>query len=207
MSGKIDLLSSLEEFFKDEVRLACQKQNLSLDDHVSSYVAHLLVRFSQSSSILDQQLPTGDKAKEPVLALLWLEGLQKRPAEQLTQMQYLGDVALFTSGFFSERIEKSLIDRDYYMAIGGQAYQQVGTLQKVLRFDESLREMFFTLSQAFPRVVSVLEEISIRSQATQQHGIVKLYEKWLGNHDHKIRRVLQENGVIPNGNSTKGEKN
>lgn len=197
MPRQIEILGSLEDFFRDEVHAVCRKQNLQLEGPVASYVSQLLVRFSQSSSFIEQHLPSGDKSKEPVLALLWLEGLQKSPSEQLTQMQYLGDVALFTSGFFGERIERSLLDRDYYMAMGGQAYQQVSSLQQVLRSDAAVRELFLKLSQSFPHAVSVLEEISLRSTATQTHGLLRVYERWLKNHDHKARRVLQENGVIP----------
>lgn len=206
MPNKIEILGSLEDFFRDEVLAVSKKQSLELENSVSAYVARLLARFSQSSSIIEQHLPSGEKSKDPVLALLWLEGLQKKPFEQLTQMQYLGDIALFTTGFFSERIERSVIDRDYYMAMGEQAYQQAGTLQKVLRSDVALRELFFMLAESFPNMVSVLEEISIRSQANQKNGIVKLYEKWLGNNDYKIERVLQENGVIPQ-IAKKGDKN
>ncbi len=206
MSKGIEILGSLEDFFRDEVLAVCKKQNLEIDSHVSLYVAQLLVRFSQSSSIIEQHMPSGEKSKEPVLALLWLEGLQKRPFEQLTQMQYLGDVALFTSGFFSDRIEKSMLDRDYYMAMGEQAYQQAGSLQRSLRSDLALRELFFRLAHSFPSMVSVLEEISIRSQASQQNGIVKLYQKWLSSSDQKISRVLQENGVIPRA-AKKGDQN
>ena len=206
MPNNIEILGSLEDFFQAEVLAVSKKQNVELDLHVSAYVARLLVRFSQSSSIVEQHLPSGEKSKEPVLALLWLEGLQKRPFEQITQMQYLGDVALFTSGFFSDRIEKSVLDRDYYMAMGEQAYQQVGSLQRSLRSDLALRELFFKLAQTFPSMVSILEEIAIRSQASQQNGIVKLYQRWLESSDQKISRVLQENGVIPQ-SSKKGDKN
>jgi hypothetical protein len=199
MPNNIEVLGSLEDFFRDEVCSVCKKQNLELDANIASYVAQLLVRFSESSSFIEQHLPSGEKAKEPILALLWLEGLQKKPFEQITQMQYLGDIALFTTGFFADRIERSMLDRDYYMAMGEQAYQQVGSLQRSLRSDIALKELFFKLSETFPNMVSVLEEISIRSQATQQNGIVKLYQKWLNSSDQKISRVLQENGVIPQG--------
>lgn len=197
MNRTIEILGNLEDFFRAEVECVAKAQNLQVGTPVATYISQLLARFSQSSSFVEQQLPSGEKSKDPVLALLWLEGLQKKPFEQLTQMQYLGDVALFTSGFFSERIERSVIDRDYYMAMGGQAYQQAGTLQMVLRSEQNLRDLFFTLSETFPHMVSLLEEISMRAQVSQAGGVVKVYQKWLKSPDHKTQRVLQANGVIP----------
>ncbi|HVJ65236.1 MAG TPA: hypothetical protein VM901_08275 [Bdellovibrionota bacterium] len=206
MSKGIEILGSLEDFFRGELFEVSRKQNLEIDAPVSAYVAQLLVKFSQSSSFVEQYLPSGEKSKDPVLALLWLEGLQKRPSEQLTQMQYLGDVALFTRGFFSDRLEKALLDRDYYTAMGEQAYHQAASLQTVLRSDLALKELFQRLSHSFPNVVSVLEEISLRSQVTQSDGLVKLYQKWLQRPDQKLGRILQENGVIPRA-AGRGDKN
>lgn len=196
MRSKIEILASLEDFFKDELRLAAKKQNLEIDYDVAFYVAQLLTKFSKSSAQLSQVLPNGETSKDPVLALLWLEGLQKNPKEQLIQMRYLGDISLFTTGFFSERIEKFSLDRDYYLAMGEQAYQQAGTLQRILKTDHELKNLFDKLSQSFVKVVSVVEEISLKSKASDKQGLVWLYEKWLKNQDTKIERILQENGVI-----------
>jgi len=203
--SKIEILGSLEDFFRDEINKAAKKQGVVFTHFTDEYVSKVLTKFAQSKSLVDQKLPNGDSSKEPVLALLWYEALEKKPSAQFAQMQYLGDVALFTSGFFADKIDSSQLDRDYYMAMGERAYSQAGTLQYVLKSDEQLRALFDSLAKSFSDIVSVLEEVSLRSTATQSNGLVKLYEKWNKSKDSKIQRILQENGVIPASN--KGDEN
>ena len=48
---------------------------------------------------------------------------RRRPAQRASLKQ-IGDVSLFVSGFFSDSLRRKLVDVDYYVSIGGVAYQR-----------------------------------------------------------------------------------
>lgn len=191
------LATNLGDYFEGEVKDTARKQGLSVSPFASSYLAKMLTRFADARSYLAQRHSDEDKKTQeiPTLALLWLEGFSKTVVEQLNQYQYLGDVALFTSGYFGERLDRSLVDMDYYMAMGGRAYERAGKLRESIQAERTVN-VFFELSGQFQGFVEVVAEISDRTLLANDKDLLKLYEKWCRTDSERIRRMLAENGVI-----------
>jgi hypothetical protein len=194
----IELASDLRSFFEDEVRSTAEKQGTDLSVHASRYLALVLERFTNVENFLSKNESNGDKHEFPVLALRWLEGLSTAYAQQLFHMQQLGDLALFTSGFFGDRIDRSLVDMDYYRAMGGQAYQRAGQIKESLSAEKNLN-IFFELAAGFGPCVEIFAEVSERSSLTNNRDLLRLYEKWLAKGSARLSRMLAEKGIIASG--------
>ena len=132
----------------------------------------------------------------PTLSILWLESVSKHQGEQYFQLQKLGDLALFTSGFFAERIDRSAVDLDFYRAMGGMAYERAGKIRETLQAEEALN-IFFELASRFGECTEIFNELSERSLLTNDRDLLSLYEKWLRSGSKRLSRMLQESGVIP----------
>lgn len=198
-SAKIHLAQDMDAYFEEQVLVVAQKQGLQVSPFASQYLARVLGRFSNMDAYLPA-LPKGLngalRREVPKLATLWLEGLQQPPTEQYFQLQFLGDFALFTSGFFAEKIKGSIVDVDYYVAMGGQAYQRAGHLRESLASENALN-VFFELASGFGEFVEVFAEIADQSLLVNDQSLLKLYEKWLATRSERIARMLGEQGVIP----------
>jgi hypothetical protein len=191
--AKIHVALDLDSYFQERVISVAQKQGVSASPFATQYLARVLSRFSNTENFL----PRGPEGRRdlPKLALLWLESLEKTPANQYFQLQLLGDVALFTSGFFAERVKSSAVDLDYYAAMGGRAYERAGQLRDSIAAENALN-VFFELSQNFSEFVEVFAEISDQTLLASDKDILKLYQKWLESRSGRIARMLGEKKVI-----------
>lgn len=194
----LHLAQDLKRFFAEECLTISVKQGLPLSEHVGAYLGEMLMRFAESETyFLPNSDPHASKPRKefPSVVRLWLEG-QKQPAhEQFVQMQHVGDLALYTSGFFPERIQRSLVDMDFYMAVGGQAYERAGKLRESLAQERELN-VYFELASKFTELKELLAELNDRKLLHTEADRLLLYRKWLESGSPRIQRMLAEIGII-----------
>jgi len=197
--GSIQITADLRSFFEEEIRQTAARQGREISPSASQYLGSMLAKFTDARNYL-QAGEKDEKGRErqsyPALTLLWFEGLSKSLIDQLVHMQHLGDLALFTSGFFGERFSRSLLDMDYYMAMGGRAYETAGKLRESLAAERELN-VYFELSANFREFTEIFAELSDRTHLASDKGLLKLYEKWLASRNERLSRMLREAGVIP----------
>jgi hypothetical protein len=204
--SKLQLASDLGSYFTSEVATAAKKQGLKMSEHACSYLALILLKFSQTEQLLvDNNSDEVSPSKTfPTLAKLWMDSLQSNPTEQFFKMQHLGDVALFTTGFFADRLDRRNIDMDYYFAMGENAYQRAGHLRETLAH-ESRINVYFELAEHFSKCSEVFAELADTALLRSEKDILKLYEKWLKTRNFRISRMLGEVGVITGVPTKKGD--
>jgi hypothetical protein len=208
--GTIHLAKDLESYFGEQLTEVAKKQGVKMSPLTHMYLASLLDRFSKTSAFLLQNMEdhrdseTAEQSAFPRLAPIWLESFSKTIGEQFIRMQSLGDFALFTRGFFSERVKKSgAADLDYYSAIGESAYARAGQISESLRVERDVNA-FFELAEGFNGFVEVFSELSDQTLLGSDKDVLKLYEKWHSTRSQRIFRMLAENGIIAASNDPSG---
>jgi hypothetical protein len=192
----IAITSDLVSFFTDEIDSISGRQGIKLSEHTVIYMGEMLARFNKSENYFVNASDPNERKKEfPTISLLWLEGLTAEFREKIQTMKKVGDLALMTSGFFPERLQKRLVDLDYYTAIGGRAYETAGQLRDSVLSERALN-CFFELAQKFSELTEVLRELNDQQLLVTEQDQLKLYEKWLGTQNPRIRRMLSENGIL-----------
>src|SRR6266850_5744619 len=96
------------EYFKELVETAMDHQHLAVRDLTSFYLVNLLtgfVHFDRSSTTVSD---------EP-LGMRLARALQAGGSRQRDGLREVGDLSLFISGFFADRLTRSLVDVDYYI--------------------------------------------------------------------------------------------
>jgi len=197
----LHLTQDLRTFFAEECLSIAAKQGLAIPEHLGQYLGEMLVRFVGSDTyFVASSDPHAVRPKKefPSVVRLWLEGQSQPVVEQLVQMQHVGDIALYTSGFFPERIERSLVDMDFYMAVGGQAYERAGKIRETLAQERQLN-IYFELASKFSELKELLAELSDRKFLSTEPDRLRLYEKWLRSRSPRIQRMLAEVGIIAQG--------
>ena len=140
------------EYFRNLVESALQRQHLAVRELTSFYVVNLLAGFVHR----DQSGIADDEA----LGVRFVRALQSGGSAQRDGLRRVGDTSLFVSGFFSDSLNRSLVDIDYYMQLGERAY---GSLA---RNDDALGDVFDELSDKFTAMVDVLTEVSEQTALT-----------------------------------------
>jgi hypothetical protein len=186
---------NLQEFFRDSVHTALERQHIGIDDHTEHYVVNLLTMFARSEALFE---PTVDGPRLKPLALMLADaGAATTRDERLRMLQRLGDVSLFVAGFFAQGFARRLVDVDYHIAMGGRAY---GTLADTCRTGtrgKALGAVFAELAQKFQRVVDALNDVSEMAHRHDQRDVLRQYEIWLKTGSPRAHGILRSLGVEP----------
>jgi hypothetical protein len=182
MSDVVFRTESAVEYFKDLVEEALAHQRLTASELTSFYVVQLLASFLHRRADDDEPL-----------ALKLAQAVDEAGLRQRHSLREIGDVSLFISGFFSDSLNRRLVDVDYYAAIGGYAYSALGR-----RETDTFSPVFAELGENFVAFADVLSEVSERTCCGRNADLLRLYEKWLKTGSRRSGQMLVERGVVPN---------
>lgn len=183
MGDRLLRRESAMEYFKELVDDAIARQQLHAGELTAFYVVHMLARFLQQPASSQDEAPLG------VRLVRALEG----GADQRTNLRQIGDASLFISGFFSDSLRCKLVDVEYYVQIGGVAYNRLSQEES-----DTFAPVFAELATKFVEFVDVLSEVSERSSCASNMDLLRLYERWLKTGSARSGQLLVERGVVPN---------
>ncbi len=172
------------EFFRELVETAMQNQRVSAHELTSFYVVNLLAGFVHGDPHGDVDEPLGPR---------FARALQTAGVAQRDGLRRVGDQSLFISGFFSDSLNRSLVDVDYYIQLGECAYRSLAR-----RGDRTFSDVFDELSDKFTTFVDVLGEVSERTSLSSNSDVLRLYEKWLRTRSRRSGDLLAKKGIVPN---------
>ncbi len=180
----------IRDFFRELVSRAIENQRAQVQPFTELYLVNLLHEFL-SAEALYVQADDGSWQQKP-LALLLKEALEEAGPARVRLLRRLGDTSLFISGFFPDSLARrsSLVDVDYYIAMGGRAYDAVA--RHALE-----RSLWEELADKFRLLVDLLNEVSERTLSCTDAGIVRLYERWLKTGSERLATLLVRQGVVP----------
>ena len=193
-NGRVMPVNNLTEYFRDELRDALAHQNASLDEHTAHYVVNMLTLFART-----EHLHAGQRKGQrwaPLALMLAAAREASTAAEREHLLQRMGDVSLFTAGFFAHGFSRRLVDIDYYIAMGGRAYATLAG-SPVQGSKRVLAQVFAELSTKFQLLVDALGEISDSSRMWSHSDVLRLYEIWLKTESKRARHLLADLGITP----------
>ena len=173
---------SAVEYFKELVDAALANQRVIAGELTSFYVVQLLAGF------LDRRAQD-----DAPLSMQLARALENDGAAQRTSLKQIGDASLFISGFFSDSLRGKLVDVDYYVNVGGSAYNALSRFE-----DDTFSPVFAELARRFVEFADVLSEVSERSACSSNGDLLRLYERWLRTGSPRSGQLLVERGVMPN---------
>lgn len=195
MTEKSDLklIAQPQEYFRELVTTALGHQKVSAQPETEFYLVNLLGQFMTTDRLYARD-GDGTMREEP-LALLIKEAIETpEPKAQGAMFRHVGDVSLYISGYFQESLSRKLVDVDYYIGMGGTAYQQAAS-----RADESImRAVYEELSSKFASFVEVLGEVSSQTTPRTEKDLLRMYELWVRTRSERAAKALQEAGILPN---------
>jgi hypothetical protein len=188
-------VSSLREFFRDALHEATERQNLEIEEQSEQYVVNLLTMFSRADALYEKT-PEGLRIRP--LAHMLAEALDApSAAARQRALQRLGDVSLFIAGFFARSFARKLIDIDYHIAMGGNAYGSLADSMQRSASSRAIGAIYAELAQKFQRLVDALNDVSEMSYVHSDADILRLYEIWMKTGSARAHGLLNRLGVRP----------
>ena len=168
--------SSVEGFFQEVLVQALGYSGMTISPSTEYYLVGLLGEYAKAR-ISDE--PLG-------LRMVTAEG-----AERVQALKEIGDTSLYVSGFFAESMNRKLVDKEYYIGVGGAAYRELSNRLG----SSSAAEVYAELSGRFPAFVDVLARV--RSQVNfGGDDVLNLYREWQRTRSDWIEERLGKMGVL-----------
>ena len=185
----------IREYFQDAVQAALINQRLSVCDETVIYIVNLLTVFVRAEQLFES---TEDGLRLKPLVMIYAEVIEARSDnERDRSLQKLGDIALFISGLFAHSLSRSLVDVDYYIAMGGSAYSYLADSGRVSRNNRVLKEVYIELGNSFSKFVDVFAEVGEQAQLNDSSDILRLDEIWQCSGSDHAAEKLRKLGIQP----------
>lgn len=186
---------NLQEFFHTTLTDVVARQRVEIDPTAAYYVVNLLTIFSRSNELYEEH---ADHYGLRPLALMLAEAAQ---TEQLEQRNYLlqriGDVALFIAGFFADGLAGKAVDVDYYVYMGGSAYDSLSEEIRGTVRGRAFAPVYKELAAKFQVLVDVLNEVADGARESSDVDLLRTYELWLKTGSRRAEALLRQGGVEP----------
>lgn len=191
---RIATINNLREFFMDSVSDAMDRQRVDADEHTAYYVVNLLTLFARSEALFDE---TEDGTELTPVAKILATAVDAGTApERDHALQRAGDVSLFVAGFLGDGLAAKLVGIDYYVQMGGTAYQTLATNLKGSVRGAAVGQVFAELADKFQNFVDVLAEVR-DSGAVSEQDVLRLYDNWQRTGSERAARLLRGLGIEP----------
>lgn len=185
----------LRDYFRKSIDEAMSRQRVEVDPHAAYYVVNLLTLFARSEDLYEDH---GDIYGLKPLALMMVDAVEAASAEQRNfSLQRIGDVSLFIAGFFADSLAHRLVDLDYYIHMGGNAYGSLSEEIKGTIRGRALAHVYRELAHKFQALVDVLNEVRDSARQSSDVDLLRTYEVWLKTGSRRAESLLRQNGVVP----------
>lgn len=158
-ASNLVLENSLQVFFYDLLQEYNRKSQRPLPSEILYYASLVMDNLGSSEKYFEE---VEGKVKEKVLGLKLLESYQLPREKQKTVVKDIGETALVLCGYFSESLNKKIIDTKYYNEIGIRAY---GVLDSYVPKAFNTPNFFGKVAKHF---VDVTQLITLISESHEQ---------------------------------------
>lgn len=185
---------SLAAYFQRRLEECAKEVDPPPQEDTCWYLSQLLDRFGRSEDFFAWE--EGRYGLRP-LALLYGDASEARDdRERCLLLQQLGDMALFLGALFPLRYERRGIRQDYFIGMGGGAYDYLAENAR------HGRHVFAELSAAFATMLELVAQACTSDAVQSNEDILSLYEKWLETRSPLLARQLRALGLEPESSLT-----
>jgi hypothetical protein len=157
--------TNLQSFFYEKLTQINKLSNSKIREELIYYLSTILNEYTLSSNFFES---VDGKNYEKVISLKFLEASNLSKEKQKISYKEIGDVTLFTCGFFSKSVEKKMINKDFYLGLGQSSYLM---LQDLIPDYYGIPAMFKNLAGFSPQLVNLLSLMAQESQISQHFSM------------------------------------
>ena len=185
---RIRPVRNLRDYFMQSVAQSMQRNDVEVDLQTRCYVADLLTLYARSEALFEQ----GESGPElrPV-ALVLADAADRSRTERFRALKRVADQSLFIAGFLGGRLNRKLVDRDYYVSMGGSAYRALSATR-----EQTLAQVFAELAAKFLEFVDAIADLR-ETACDADLDLLRLYETWVRTGSRRAAQRLRAAGIEP----------
>ena len=118
----LSLESSLQVYFFDRLSELNQKMAPPLTPEMIYYSAKIMDKFGDPQKLFEKR---EGRVSQKILGTKLLEANNLEPIKRKRVLKDIGDTALFMTGYFTDNLNRKIVDVSYYQELGKVAYKNV----------------------------------------------------------------------------------
>lgn len=159
--------NSLQTFFFDELLAANKKSTTPLNNEMIYYSSKVMDKYSDTSKLFEE---VEGKLTDKVLGIKYLESSQFPISKKKKEIKDIADTTLFLCGFFSDSLERKLINIEYYINLGIMSYKRLDSLVPSYL---DMPFFFNNLADSFHHIINTMAMVAHGMNV--QHDVVTLF--------------------------------
>lgn len=178
---------TLENYFRE--RLHALAADFSPPPHNDTlwYMGSVLARFGNSEQLFSYD--QGQISIRP-LALLYKDAFETDAEwQRCLLLRQLGDLALFLGALFPERYARRGIKQEYFVGMGGGAYDYLADNAS------HSRHVFSELANMFTKLLELIAHACAKQTLFDASDVLALYQRWRTTGDPRLSQQLQALGI------------
>lgn len=187
MEKKIILSASLQGFFFEGLLELNKKSLCPVPESLLYYSSDVLGKFAHSQDFFET---TDGKVRQKILGTKLLEATMLPREEQKRVYKEVADMSLVVCGYFSESVNRKIVDTNYYAQLGKMAY---GHLNHVIPSFLDIPCFYQMVSTSFESMTMLLSLLAQKSKGEDNH---LLFKRILKNEAVSEKEMLI-GGVLP----------
>lgn len=183
----LEIVTHPDEFFRDLIVSAIERKRLEVSKVTEFYLVSLMNRFMTTENFFARA--SGGTFQPNTLYLLYKQAIEEQEAQNRALIfRHLGDVSLYTAGYFQESIRRSMVNLGYYIDMGEIAYSEVA------KTSSDNPTLYSELANKFAAFVGVFSEVSDQTSKKSETDLIKIYDQWRATGDERAKKILIEAG-------------
>lgn len=153
-SENLTLESSLQVFFYDQLQEFNKKSQQPLRPEFVYYSSLVMDQYGDASKYFEK---VDGKVREKILGIKLMESSQFPKEKQKIILRDIAETSLLLCGYFSDSLNKKIVDTKYYQEIGVMAFSRLNSFQPQA-FD--ITNFFEKIAQNFQSVTTLMNLVS-----------------------------------------------
>ena len=179
--------TSLSHYFTTRLKRCAEDLHRRPQEDTFWYLGSLLDRFGRSDAVFSYE--EGRLTLRPLAQLYGDAREAPSERERCMLLRQLGDLALFLGALFPERFARRGIRKDYFVGMGGGAYDYLAGRAR------RNRHVFAELAASFAHLLELVARATRRTEALGAEEVLGLYQRWLNHRDPEAERQLRALGI------------
>lgn len=188
----VQLIESPREHFQEMVEAGIEKVQIKAPAAVRVYLVDMLEHYLDTQNLYPPEVSESGARLPTTLAEMWLTAGQIEGLQRFELLKQLADKSLYISGFFSDSLQRKIVDIDYYAELGCAAYATLAEDSK----QDLVAQVFKVFSRDFLGYVDVLSYISQKTMIQSDQNLLRLYDRYLMTGSEVAKDRLLELGVV-----------
>lgn len=175
------------DYFRERLASCADRLDPQPQEETLWYVGSVLARLGDSRQLFSYD--EGQLSLRP-LALLYKDAHEASAGhERCLILRQLGDQALFVGALFPERYARKGFRQDYFVGMGGGAYDYLAG------HAVSHRHVFAELAARFDAFLDLVARACARKVGANIEDVLSLYQRWRATGSQRLGDQLQAMGI------------